>query len=419
MIAENKEKYISFTTDVVVDEYQDKGKTKERKVQLRFIDSFKLMDHSLDSLSSNLVGVSGMVCNLCKESCEITHIDENYVAHGKCKECYSGYSKRQLNKNFIFDNFLNLRLNHNDEQFRLLLRKGVYPYEYKTSWDKFMETQLPPKQAFHSALDMRDISQYNYEHAQKVWRAFNLKNLGEYHDLYLKTDVILLANMFEAFRDTCLEYYRLDPAHFYTLPGLAWKACLKKMGVRLEILTDPDMLLMFERGIEGGITQAVHRYAKVINKYMRYPEGVSSFLQYLDVNNLYGWAMSQPLPTGGFKWVNDLSRFTPKETGRLAQHGSKGYLLEVDVRYPEELHDLHNDLPFMCEKMKITKVEKLVLNLCKKKKYVIHMRALDQALKHGFVLEKVHQVIEFDQSAWLKPYIDFNTELRKKAKNDF
>ena len=119
--------------------------------------------------------------------------------------------------------------------------------------------------------------------------------MGEYHDLYLKTDVILLANMFEAFRDTCLEYYQLDPAHFYTSPGLAWKACLKKTGIKLELLTDLNMLLMFEHGIRGGITQAVHRYAKVNNKYMGDKfnhEEPSIFLQYLDVNNLYGWAMS-------------------------------------------------------------------------------------------------------------------------------
>ena len=141
-----------------------------------------------------------------------------------------------------------------------------------------------------------------------------------------------------------------------------------------------------------------------------YPELISSFLQYLDANNLYGWAMSQPLPAGGFNWVNDLSRFAPEEIDRLAKRGSKGYLLGVDVRYPEGLHDLHNDLPFMSEKLKINKVEKLVPNLYDKKKYVIHIRALDQALKHGLVLKKVHWVIEFNQSAWLKPYIDFNTD---------
>ena len=147
---------------------------------------------------------------------------------------------------------------YSENQYELLVRKGVYPYEYVTSWDKFTETQLLPKEAFHSALNMSDINEYDYEHAQKVWRVFNLKNLGKYHDLYLKADTILLANVLQAFRDTCLEYYRLNPAHFYTLPGLAWQACLKKMGVKLELLTDPDMLLMFEHSIRGGITQAFY-----------------------------------------------------------------------------------------------------------------------------------------------------------------
>ena len=198
---------------------------------------------------------------------------------------------------------------------------------------------------------MRDISKYDYEHAQKGWKEFKLKNLGEYRYLYLKTDVLLLSNVFETFRNTCLECYKLTLAHFYMSPGLAWQAYLKKTSIRLELLTDPDMLLMFERGIRGGITQTVLRYAKANNKDMGEkfdPEEDSSFLQYLDANNLYGWAMIQKLPTGGFQWVNDVSRFIPDEIGKLAKCDSKGYLLEVNVKYPEELHDLHNDLPFMC-----------------------------------------------------------------------
>ena len=115
---------------------------------------------------------------------------------------------------------------------------------------------------------MSNVSEGDYEHVQRVWRELRIRNLGKYHDLYLETDLILLANVFEAFRDTCLEHYSLDPAHFYTSPGLAWKACLKRTGVRLELLTDPDMLLMFEHGIRGGITQAVHRYAVANNKYI-------------------------------------------------------------------------------------------------------------------------------------------------------
>ena len=176
-----------------------------------------------------------MKCNLCKEDRDLACIDEYYIAHAKCRKCYTGYSKRQLNEKLIFDNFLNLRLNHTDEQFRLLLTKGVYPYEYMSSWDKFDRTNIPQKEAFYSKLNMSGINNCEYARAQKVWKEFNIKNLGEYHDLYLKTDVLLLCNVFESFRNTCLQHYQLDPAHFYTSPGLAWQACLKKTGVRLEL----------------------------------------------------------------------------------------------------------------------------------------------------------------------------------------
>ena len=308
---------------------------------------------------------------------------------------------------------------YSELQYDLLTRKGVYPYEYVNSWDRFNETQLPPISAFYSNLNMSSISEEDYQHAQRVWKEFGIHNLGDYHDLYLRTDVVLLANMFEAFRDTCLKHYKLDPAHFYTSPGLAWHACLKCTGIKLELLTDPDMLLMFERGVRGGITQAVRKYASAINKYMedRFdPRFESSYLQYLDANNLYGWAMSQPLPTGGFKWVD----VNPNEISELATRTDKGYILEVDVSYPKELHNSHNDVPFMCERMEITSgVERLVPNLRDKRNYVIHIQALNQALQHGLRLDGIHRAIEFDQSPWLKTYIDFNTQLRTAATNDF
>ena len=204
---------------------------------------------------------------------------------------------------------------------------------------------------------------------------------------------------------------------------LAWQACLKKTGIRLELLTGPNMLLMFECSIRGGITQAVIRYAAANNKYIgdRFdPAKDSSYLQYLDENSLYSWAMSQPLPTGEFNWV-DPSQLASEKVNSYANCDKEGYLLEVDVKYPKELHDLHNDLPFMCEKMKINGVEKLVPILYNKRNYIIHIRALDQTLKHGLILENVHHAIEFNQSAWLATYtyIDHNTQLRTEAKNDF
>ena len=260
---------------------------------------------------------------------------------------------------------------YSDSQYDLLTRKGVYPYEYIKSWDRFEETQLPPINVFYSNLNMSSISEDDYQLAQKVWEEFGIRDLGDYHDLYLRKDVVLLANVYEASRDTCLRHYSLGPAHFYTSPGMAWKACLKCTGIKLELLTDPDMLLMFERGIRGRITQAVHKYVLANNKYIgdRFDPKSESYLQYLDANNLYGWAMSQPLPTGGFRWVD----VNPNEMSELATRTDKGYILEVDVSYPKELHNPHNDLPFMCERMEINGVEKLVPNLRDKKNYVIHI----------------------------------------------
>ena len=181
------------------------------------------------------------------------------------------------------------------------------------------------------------------------------------------------------------------------------------------------MLLMVEKGIRGGICHAIYRYAKANNKYMKnYDEKEeSSYIQHLDANNLYGWAMSQKLPVSGFKWEKDVSKFTKEFIKNYNEDSDKGHILEVDVNYPENLRDLHSDLPFSPESMKIDKCKKLVCNLYNKEKYVVHIRSLKQALNHGLILKKVHRVIQFNQEAWLKTYIDMNTEQRKKAKNDF
>ena len=180
------------------------------------------------------------------------------------------------------------------------------------------------------------------------------------------------------------------------------------------------MLLIFEKDIRGGITQVVKRYAKANNKYMEAqynPNEVSRYIQYLDANNLYGWAMIQKLPRHGFSW--EKVDITPEKIDKLLKKDKKAYILEVDVEYPKELHKNHNELPFLAERMKIGKVEKLVPNLKDKKTYVVHIKSLNQALKHGLKPKKVHRVIRFEQSSWMKPYIMMNTKLRTVAKNEF
>ena len=313
--------------------------------KLKFIDSSRFMQDSLSNLVDNL-----------------SKIDKK-ISHAALIEKF--YNASQLCNNDL-------------NKFDLLLRKGVYPYEYMDSWKRFKEESLPDKQSFCSELNKEHITNEDYAHAQLVWNTFNIKNLGEYHDLYVQSNTALLALVFKSFRDKCIEIYKLDPAHFLTAPGLACNACLKKTEIELELLTDNDMLNVFEKEICGGICQATYRYAKANNKYMKnYDKNKeSSFLIYDDANNLYGWSMCKKLPVGDFKCVDDFIKNFDEES-------DIGYRFVVDVEYPKNLHKLHSDLPFLPERMKINKCDKLVCNLNDKENYPVHILALKQALNYG------------------------------------
>ncbi|KAK3750211.1 hypothetical protein RRG08_004434 [Elysia crispata] len=318
----------------------------------------------------------------------------------------------------------------------LLMRKGVYPYEYMDSWGRFEETQLPPKEDFYSKLTGASISDSDYTHVQRVWETFGCQTLGNYTDLYCRTDVLLLADVFENFRKTSQKQYGLDPAHYYTSPGLSWDALLKKTGVELELLTDYDQHLFIEKGMRGGISMVSKRHARANNPAVEGydPEKPNSHILYLDANNLYGWAMSQPLPTGGFRWVEDCTALAGTIQDQPAD-GPEGFILE---EYPQELHDHHNAYPLAPERMVVQKewmseyqhgllgkgmasaeVEKLVPNLRDKNHYVLHYRNLQLYLGLGMKLKKVHRALRFEQSPWMEPYIRMNTELRKQATSAF
>ena len=361
---------------------------------LTFIDSFQFMSSSLDKLVSNLP----------KDDLKYT----SQVFKGK-------------------------RLN-------LMSHKGVYPYDFMDSFEKFDQTELPTKDQFYSILNDQHITDDEYDHAKKVWKAFKIKTMGEYHDLYLGSDVLLLADVFESFRKTCLQYYKLDPCHYFTSPGLSWDAMLKMTNIKLELMTDIDMFQFIEKGMRGGVSYIANRYGNANNKYMKdYDEKApSKYITYLDANNLYGWAMSQYLRTGGFEWMSD-KEIKRIDLGKYKADGKKGLILEVDLEYPQELHDLHNDYPLAPEKTKVStgmlsnyckriadkynisigQVNKLIPTLRDKKEYVLHYRNLQLYLDLGLNIKKVHRVLRFDQSPWLKQYIDFNTEKRKYAKNAF
>ena len=359
-IPNNEEKYISFTKQIIVDTFSKDGRNIDVKRDIRFIDSFRFMSSSLSSLVDNL--------------------DEFPIL--------SKYFKGEL-----------------------LRRKGVYPYDYVDCLGKLDEKQLPPIEEFYSHLNEEGISEDDYEHAKTVWKKFKIKSMRDYHDLYLESDVLLLADVFENFRNVCLKNYKLDPAWYYTSPGLTWDAALKMTGIELELLTDPDMLLMIEKGIRGGVSMISKRHGKANNKYMgkEYdPSQPSKYITYLDANNLYGWAMSKPLPTGDFKWMKNFKDWR-----------NRPCILEVDLEYSKELHDLHNEYPLAPESLKVGNVDKLIPNLMNKERYVLHRDNMLLYESLGLKISKIHRGITFAESPWLKKYIDLNTGLRAKATNNF
>ena len=264
--------------------------------------------------------------------------------------------------------------------------------------------------------------------------------MGDYHDLYLKSDVLLLADVYENFRNVCMASYELDPAHYYTAPGLSWDSMLKMTGVTLELIDDVDKYLMIESGLRGGISMISNKYAKANNPYLDDydPSTPNNYITYLDANNLYGWAMSQYLPTGQFDWMTD-KQLEEIDVVEIPDDSKTGYIFEVDLEYPPDIHDAHSDYPLAPQPMIISEdqsspytlklkeelnmkgrpTQKLIPNLYDKKKYVLHYRNLKLYLRLGMKLVKIHRGLEFTQSPWLAEYISHNTEKRKKAKNAF
>ena len=262
--------------------------------------------------------------------------------------------------------------------------------------------------------------------------------MGDYHDHYFKKDVLLLADVYEKFTDTCLNYYGLDSCHYFSSPGLSWDGMLKMTDITLEKISDINKYLFIEKGLRGGISYIAKRYAKANNKYINNydPKKPLIFISYLGMNNLYGWAMSKYLPYEGFKWLKNVDKF---DVMSINEKSPIGYSPEVDLKYPDELHELHNDFPLAPEKLavpsdmlskpskkiadkyeiKVGDAKKLIPNLGNKTNYVVHYRNRQLYLSLGMKLTKINRVLKFKQSDWIKTYIDFKTEKRMNAANDF
>ena len=376
-IPNNEENYISFSKTIKTGEYQNKrGETKDKNFKIIFKDSMKFLNASVEALVNNLPK----------------------------------------------DGFKNLEKYFKPYQAKLLKQKGFFPYEYLDNLEKLKDTITPPQNAFYSKLSGNGINESCYNHVKNIWKKFNIKTLKDYLKLYNISDVLLLADVYENFRNLCLKNYRLDPVYYYTSPGLAWDAMLKITKINLELLSDVDKLLMIEKGIRGGISIISNRYGKANNKYMKDFNNTEpyKYLSYLDANNLYGWAMKQKLPVHSFEWMTN-QEIENIFNNQIVQVWEKmPCILEVDLSYPEDLHDLHNDYPLCPERVECNHgVKKLIPNLRDKNNYVIHYKNLMQCLSLGMKLKKIHRGIKFIESDFMEPYINMNVNLRTQAKNNF
>ncbi|XP_072153271.1 uncharacterized protein [Bemisia tabaci] len=320
------------------------------------------------------------------------------------------------------------KLTRTDNEFDMVCRKAPFPYDYVDNPAKLNETRPPPREAFFNTLTQTDISEEEYERFLQVWQTFNFRNLGEYSDFYLRLDVCLLSDVFEEFRLFGIKNYSLDCANYLTLPGFAFDAFLKITNVKIQLFNDMDMVFMIMSSIRGGITQVVKRHALANNPLIPDqfdPKKPVNYIQYLDVTALYAHTMRKHLPYDNYTWVPEGEELLTlaKTIINHPDDAPFGYILDVDIEYPEHLHDLHKDLPFLCKNeippSGAGKCTKLLTTLANKNNYVIHYVMLKEALGQGLKLLRVNRAIKFRQAPFLAPFIELNARLRREATNPF
>jgi hypothetical protein len=304
----NKMNYMAIFKKITL----DNGKTFD----IRFINSYRFLSLSLEGLAKTLRS---------DDFCEL---------------------KNQIEKDY-----------GSEEHFELLRQKGIFPYNYMTDFEKFKETKLPSIDHFYSDLTLENITQDEYRHAQNVWNTFKIKKLREYTELYLKTDVMLLADIFQNFRKIAYEKYGLEPLWFVSLGSLSWTCMMRMTDIKIDLLTDLEMVAFFYKNLRGGVVQLSKKYAVANNEYLKEgfdPSKPKSQIIYLDFYNLYGYALSEPLPVRNFKWVENIDIWTVEKICQLTNDSKIGYIFDVDLEYPKYLHDTHTDYPFAVEKNEIS-----------------------------------------------------------------
>jgi len=400
-IPNNEEKYISFNKKIVVDSYGEDEKSLH--YEMRFLDTIAFMADSLSNLADNL-----------KKDCKTIEDKRNAF--------------KSLSSHYV-----------DDEQFEMMCEKGVYPYDYITDYKVLSETKLPTIDKFYSKLTNEKCDEKDYKKAINVWKKFNCKTMLDYHNLYLVSDVLLLSDIWANFKNVCYKIYGLDSSYYYTAPSLSWDSMMKyctenNEDFYIELITDMDIYLLFEKSIRGGLSQISKRYAKANNEYMpNYDKNaIDEYILYLDANNLYGAGMSSFLPYKNFKFNNE--EWTKEKILKIEDDSKIGYLFECDLHYSKDLHDLHNGYALLSENKIITndmlnesqridrkesKISKLITSFQDKIKYGINYRYLKLCLELGIEITKIHRVVEYEQSDFMKGYIMKNTNERMKSKNSF
>ena len=330
------------------------------------------------------------------------------------------------------------RMVGSEQEKQLLLRKGVFPYEWAQSVAQMEATTfLPQRESFFSSLTQQGISERDYEHAEQVFSFFKCKNMLDYCELYCQLDTVLLFEVMESFRSTIKENFGLDCTRYISAPQLAFDCMLSTLDEPIELMSDPDMILMCENNIRGGVSFVGERWVAAD------PEGNRN-LVYIDANNLYGFAQQSPLPVGNYQWCtrDEVDRLG-KEIHSKGLDDEIGYILEVDLFYPPLVHDKHASMPLAAEKIGFTakdlspyskksvkilrgkaalkhyKSEKLCTTLKNKRKYVCHYRSLQTFLRNGLKLDKIHKAFSFRQKRYMMPYIQKCTALRARSKSAF
>ena len=328
-----------------------------------------------------------------------------------------------------------------DEQRELLKQKGIFPYNYMKDVRVLRKKHLPKKEEFFNDLTCQHITKDEYDFAQKVWDRFSCKTFQDYMEIYLLADCLLLCDVFENFRSNCLQQYNIDPCYYFSAPHFTFDAFLRHSSLTLELLSDINQYLFIIKGIRGGMSMVSKRHAVANNKYV---EGYnssksSSFILYLDANNLYGRAMQEYLPWKNFEWMSP-HQLNYDFIKWLKPEGEVGCIIQCSLEYPVALHDYHSDYPLaplkksvpydmlspvarmICDKHKLkrtTNVEKLLATVEDKDFYILHYRNLQLYVSLGLRVKKIHAGIIFKQGPIMKSYVDFNSEKRAQAKNKF